>query len=92
MLVSLYLSSEVYVACTNKLVVDGVQNLSVKVLLQGQGIAGGKEAYNVLKLNISWLPPNSIRQPSSYRYDRMQRRIVAVSPGITYSYLCISAF
>lgn len=43
-----------------------VQNLSVKALQDDRYIKNN-DTYKSLKLNISWLPPNSNRQPSSYR-------------------------
>ncbi|XP_076757297.1 uncharacterized protein LOC143427249 [Xylocopa sonorina] len=45
--------------------VGAVRNLTVKVLPDRE-YAERKDAYKFFKLNISWLPPNGTRQPSSY--------------------------
>ncbi|CAK9803407.1 Tyrosine-protein kinase receptor torso [Anthophora quadrimaculata] len=46
--------------------VGTVRNLSVEVFQDQGKYTDVKDAYKFLKLNISWLPPNSTRQPSSY--------------------------
>ncbi|CAK9826925.1 Tyrosine-protein kinase receptor torso [Anthophora retusa] len=43
-----------------------VRNLSVEVFQDQEKYTDVKDAYKFLKLNISWLPPNSTRQPSFY--------------------------
>ncbi|XP_043524092.1 vascular endothelial growth factor receptor 3-like [Frieseomelitta varia] len=63
-LVLSYLYNENYAKNTNEFV-GAVRNLSVK-FLQGWNYKEKHDAYKFLKLNISWLPPNSIKQPSSY--------------------------
>lgn len=64
-LISLCLYGENRVESANAFV-GSVQNLSVKALLADEH-ADSNNAYKFLKLNISWLPPNSSRVPSSYR-------------------------
>ncbi|XP_060829853.1 vascular endothelial growth factor receptor 3-like isoform X1 [Bombus pascuorum] len=64
MLVSFYLCNGSYAGDTNEFV-GTVRNLSVTVL-QDPKYVGKQNAYKYLRLNISWLPPDSSRQPSSY--------------------------
>lgn len=59
------LYNENYAKNTNQFV-GAVRNLSVK-LLQDWNYKEKHDAYKFLKLNISWLPPNGTKQPSSYR-------------------------
>lgn len=54
-----------YAGNTNEFV-GSVRNLSVRVL-QDPKYVGKQNAYKYLRLNISWLPPDSARQPSFYR-------------------------
>ncbi|XP_012236822.1 vascular endothelial growth factor receptor 3-like isoform X2 [Bombus impatiens] len=63
-LVSFYLSNGSYAGDTSEFV-GSVRNLSVTVL-QDPKYVGKQNAYKYLRLNISWLPPDSARQPSSY--------------------------
>lgn len=64
-LVSFYLCNGSYAGDTNEFV-GSVRNLSVTVLKDPKYV-GKQNAYKYLRLNISWLPPDSVRQPSSYR-------------------------
>lgn len=64
-LILFYLCDGKYVTNTNEYV-GTVRNLSVEVLKDPKYIEK-QDAYKFLKLNISWLPPNTFRQPSSYR-------------------------
>ncbi|KOC67767.1 Vascular endothelial growth factor receptor 3 [Habropoda laboriosa] len=43
-----------------------VRNLSVEVFQDQRRYTEMDDAYKFLKLNVSWLPPNSTRHPSSY--------------------------
>ncbi|KOX74554.1 Vascular endothelial growth factor receptor 2 [Melipona quadrifasciata] len=63
-LVLSYLYNENYAKNTNEFV-GAVRNLSVK-FLQDRNYKEKQDAYKFLKLNISWLPPNSTKPPSSY--------------------------
>ncbi|XP_048269096.1 vascular endothelial growth factor receptor 3 isoform X4 [Bombus terrestris] len=63
-LVSFYLCNGSYAGDTNEFV-GSVRNLSVTVLKDPKYV-GKQNAYKYLRLNISWLPPDSVRQPSSY--------------------------
>lgn len=63
-LILFYLCDGKYVTNTNEYV-GTVRNLSVEVLKDPKYIEK-QDAYKFLKLNISWLPPNTFRQPSSY--------------------------
>lgn len=61
-----YLYKENYAENNTNEFVGAVRNLSVK-FLQDLNYKEKQDAYKSLKLNISWLPPNSSKQPSSYR-------------------------
>ncbi|OAD57872.1 Insulin-like receptor [Eufriesea mexicana] len=63
-LISFYLCIGKHAENTNE-VVGIVRNLTVN-LIQDSKYIGKQDAYKFLRLNISWLPPNSIRQPSFY--------------------------
>ncbi|XP_026673736.1 mast/stem cell growth factor receptor Kit-like [Ceratina calcarata] len=63
-LVSFSLRYETCARNTSDLV-GAVRNLSVTVL-QTRKYVEPKDVYNFLKLNVSWLPPSTVRQPSFY--------------------------
>ncbi|XP_053982441.1 mast/stem cell growth factor receptor Kit-like isoform X2 [Hylaeus volcanicus] len=63
-LIVFYLCSEYYVGSAIKYV-GVVQNISVTTL-QDNRYVDSNDMYKSFKLNISWLPPDSKRQPSSY--------------------------
>ncbi|XP_076634682.1 receptor-type tyrosine-protein kinase FLT3 isoform X1 [Colletes latitarsis] len=62
--ISLYLCSKYHVESVVRYV-GAVQNLSVEALQDNRYIESNN-TYKFLQLNISWLPPNSNRQPASY--------------------------
>lgn len=64
-LISFYLCIGKHAENTSE-VVGVVRNLTVN-LIQDPKYIGKQDAYKFLQLNISWLPPSSIRQPSFYR-------------------------
>ncbi|KZC14602.1 Insulin-like growth factor 1 receptor [Dufourea novaeangliae] len=64
LVVYLNLHGEQYVGSVTEFV-GTVKNLSV-IALQDEKYLTSDNAYNFVKLNISWLPPDSGRQPSSY--------------------------
>lgn len=47
--------------------VGNVRNVTVKVLQDEPGFESDTDLHKSLKLNVSWLPPDGNKRPSSYR-------------------------
>ncbi|XP_076300533.1 uncharacterized protein LOC143218874 [Lasioglossum baleicum] len=72
LIVSLNLSGDQHVASAIEFF-GAVRNLSVNVV-RDERYSASENVYKSLKLNVSWLPPSSARQPSSYSIIIMDAR------------------